>query len=80
MGLTNARCDRQQGLMGRMSWQRLQQHYEKMWRSELSELPASVEVVYGHAWGSTQQAVKLDAAGEAVIPLASIRRQRNTLG
>lgn len=36
------------GLMGRQAWARLTQHYESFRRH--GRLPASYEVIYGHAW------------------------------
>ena len=47
-GQTCAACDRQHGLMGRGAWQRMLAVYERERRD--GRLPATVEVVYGHAW------------------------------
>ena len=56
LGAHNARVSRSKSLLGKNKWLALQQAYEKF-RSQ-SSLPASYEVVYGHAWGaeSRQQA------------------------
>jgi len=47
-GQTCAARDRQRGLMGRGAWQRMLAAYERERRD--GKLPATVEVVYGHAW------------------------------
>jgi malonyl-CoA O-methyltransferase len=47
---------RREGLMGKSAWRRLQLNYEKFRRDD--RLPATYEVVYGHAWA--ERAQKLD--------------------
>jgi len=47
-GQANAASDRRRGLMGRRAWQDMHRRYE-MLRQE-GRLPATVEVIYGHAW------------------------------
>ena len=42
-------------MLGKGAWQRLQQNYEALRRD--GKLPATYEVVYGHAWkGEKKQA------------------------
>ncbi len=48
IGAHNATAGRGQGLMGRGAWQRLVENYERLRRD--GKLPATYEVVYGHAW------------------------------
>jgi malonyl-CoA O-methyltransferase len=48
VGGHNALAARPRGLMGRKRWQHVTEHYEKHRRDEA--LPATYEVVYGHAW------------------------------
>jgi malonyl-CoA O-methyltransferase len=48
IGAHNVLPDRPQGLMGRQRWQRMVDAYERF-RYE-GRLPATYEVVYGHAW------------------------------
>lgn len=48
LGAHNANEGRGRGLLGKTTWQRLQQQYELLRRD--GKLPASYEVVYGHAW------------------------------
>lgn len=48
IGAQNARIDRRRGLTGRRRWQRMLTALEEFRRD--GRLPASFEVVYGHAW------------------------------
>jgi len=48
IGAHNAAAGRRQGLMGKGEWRRLQAIYENLRRD--GKLPATYEVVYGHAW------------------------------
>lgn len=48
IGAHNAAADRQRGLFGKSAWARLEAAYERH-RAD-GRLPASFEVVYGHAW------------------------------
>lgn len=48
IGAHNVAKDRQQGLTGKTKWQRVIDQYETM-RSN-GKLPATFEVIYGHAW------------------------------
>src|SRR5437016_4841713 len=47
-GETCAARDRQRGLMGRRAWERMLASYERERRA--GRLPATIEVIYGHAW------------------------------
>jgi len=48
IGAHNVTQGRQQGLMGKNKWQKAIAEYEKLRRD--GKLPATYEVVYGHAW------------------------------
>jgi malonyl-CoA O-methyltransferase len=48
LGAHNANQGRGRGLLGKTAWRRLQQNYEALRRD--GKLPATYEVVYGHAW------------------------------
>ena len=48
IGAHNATAGRGQGLMGKKTWARFVENYERM-RSN-GKLPATFEVIYGHAW------------------------------
>jgi malonyl-CoA O-methyltransferase len=52
-GATCAARDRQRGLMGRRAWERMLASYERERRE--GRLPATIEVVYGHAWKGEQR-------------------------
>lgn len=61
LGAHNANQGRGRGLLGKGAWQRLQQNYEPLRRD--GKLPATYEVVYGHAW----KGEKKPAPGEAQV-------------
>lgn len=48
IGAHNATAGRGQGLMGKQAWARVVENYERLRRD--GKLPATYEVVYGHAW------------------------------
>jgi malonyl-CoA O-methyltransferase len=48
IGAHNAAADRARGMMGKSAWLKLQQAYE-VFRKD-GRLPATYEVIYGHAW------------------------------
>lgn len=52
LGWSNARADRPRGLTGPSRWRAMAARYER-WRSG-GRLPASFEIVYGHAWKPEQ--------------------------
>ncbi|MBI5329024.1 MAG: malonyl-ACP O-methyltransferase BioC [Betaproteobacteria bacterium] len=54
------------GLMGKLAWRRLGENYERFRRAD-GQLPATYEVVYGHAWASGPQK---RADGSQVIEFA----------
>jgi len=48
IGAHNATAGRASGLMGKKAWGRVLENYEKLRRD--GKLPATFEVIYGHAW------------------------------
>lgn len=62
-GGRNANVDRPTGLSGKRGYTRMREAYEAFRRD--GRLPATFEVVYGHAWRS--QSERHTAAGEAVV-------------
>ena len=62
IGAGNALPGRARGLSGRERWQRMVERYERERRGDT--LPATYEVVYGHAW---KAAPRRSADGRAVI-------------
>ena len=62
IGAHNATAGRGQGLMGKNAWARLIENYERL-RSN-GKLPATFEVVYGHAWKPQPRKI---ADGRAIV-------------
>lgn len=62
IGAHNATAGRAPGMMGKAAWQRVTENYEKLRRD--GKLPATFEIIYGHAWKS---APKATADGRAII-------------
>ena len=69
IGATNAMPGRRAGLIGREAWQRVVAAYEKL-RVD-GALPASYEVIYGHAWRKPPRAT---ADGRQVIDFKPYRK------
>ena len=62
IGANNATTGRAPGMMGKTAWQRVTKNYEKLRRD--GKLPATFEIVYGHAW---KPAPKTMQDGRAII-------------
>jgi len=62
IGAHNATGGRAQGMMGKAAWQRVTENYEKLRRD--GKLPATFEIIYGHAWNPAPRAT---ADGRAII-------------
>lgn len=62
IGAHNATAGRAPGMMGKAAWQRVTENYEKLRRD--GKLPATFEIIYGHAW---KPAPKATADGRAII-------------
>ena len=62
IGANNATAGRGQGLMGKHAWKLLVDNYEKLRRD--GKLPATYEVIYGHAWKPEPKKL---ADGRAII-------------
>ena len=60
IGAHNATVGRGQGLMGKNAWARLTENYERLRRD--GKLPATYEVIYGHAWKPQPRMTKDGAA------------------
>lgn len=60
IGAHNATAGRGQGLMGKGAWKQLVENYERLRRD--GKLPATYEVVYGHAWKPSPRMTKDGAA------------------
>lgn len=70
LGAHNANQGRGRGLLGKAAWQRLQQGYEALRRD--GKLPATYEVVYGHAWKGEK---KQPNTGPQVVDLKHLHRK-----
>lgn len=75
IGAHNVTADRPQGLTGRRRMAAVEQAYEPLRRD--GHLPASYEVVYGHAWGEAGggSACAPQPGGEVSISLDRLRRR-----
>ncbi len=62
IGAHNATTGRAPGMMGKAAWRRVTENYEKLRRD--GKLPATFEIIYGHAW---KAAPKATADGRAII-------------
>jgi len=69
IGATNAMPGRRAGLIGRKAWQRVTEAYEKL-RTD-GALPASYEVIYGHAW---RKPARIAADGRQVVEFKPYRK------
>lgn len=70
-GSINAAAGRRRGLTGRRLWQRMSESYE-MQRHD-GRLPASFEVVYGHAWKAEP---RISPDGRSIVRFEPSRRAR----
>lgn len=74
LGAQNASANRQRGMMGKGRWSAMQQAYEKH-RDADGRLPASYEVVYGHAWRPQKlKMVQSSGAEEYQVPVDLLRQ------
>ena len=65
IGAHNATAGRKRGLMGKHAWQRVEAAYETFRRD--GKLPATYEVVYGHAWrGQPKKADRLPDGSQVI--------------
>jgi len=71
LGASNADDDRSRGLTGKNKIKDLESAYEK-YRSG-GRLPATYEVVYGHAWVPLQETPPDSLANEAYFPISSLK-------
>ncbi len=71
LGANNADDDRSRGLTGKNKIEGLESAYEK-YRSA-GRLPATYEVVYGHAWTPLQETLPDSLANEAYFPISSLK-------
>ena len=73
LGVQNTARDRQRGLTSKGTLKKLIQAYE-CFRSQEGKLPATWEIIYGHAWAEEKKPKKQNDFSEIKIPLSSIIR------
>lgn len=72
LGARNVNAGRRRGLTGKQTIQAVSDAYEKFRVNSL--LPATYEVVYGHAWGGKPKIQQVDPDGTIHIPISQIQR------
>ena len=73
LGAHNADSNRQRGMMGKQRWQSMVRAYEEFRQQD--RLPATYEVVYGHAWRPAELKVKQQSVdGEVFVPIDLVGR------
>lgn len=72
LGAHNVNAGRRRGLTGRHALQKLANAYESFREQDL--LPATYEVIYGHAWGG-QLSQQAQPDGSVMIPVEQIQRK-----
>ncbi|ALP51765.1 malonyl-[acyl-carrier protein] O-methyltransferase BioC [Candidatus Tenderia electrophaga] len=73
MGAHNVSAGRHHGLTGKRKLQHMLAAYEQF-RNSAGLLPATYEVVYGHAWGSDVGAGQVHEDGTVHVPLSQLKR------
>lgn len=73
-GARNVSAGRPRVLTGKGALQQVESAYEAF-RDEDGRLPATFEVVYGHAWAPKALPQRRGAGGETFVPLGRIRRR-----
>lgn len=77
LGASNVTAGRARNLTGKGRLHAMRAAYEQFRRAD-GLLPVTCEVVYGHAWGPLQNPTRPRSDGEAIFPLAQLRRVRRT--
>jgi malonyl-CoA O-methyltransferase len=72
LGAHNVNSGRSRGLTGKGRLKAMMRHYET-YRTAEGVLPASYEVIYGHAWGPEKLPEQRTEGGEVHISLKSLR-------
>lgn len=77
LGAANASAGRPRGLLSPHRLARVEAAYARDWRQPDGRVPATYEVVYGHAWGMRGTPQRVDDSGAVHISACGIpRRQR----
>lgn len=73
LGVQNLAKDRQRGLTSKGTLKKLLQAYE-CFRNQAGKLPATWEIIYGHAWAAEKKLQRQNNLSEIKIPVNSIIR------
>ena len=71
LGAHNVTSERARGLTGKARWQAFARAYEGLRSGGV--LPATYEVIYGHAWAPVQARQTSDPAGVVHVPLERLK-------
>jgi malonyl-CoA O-methyltransferase len=74
IGAHNVALGRARGLTGKQRFARFRDTYETMRTTK--GIPATYEIVFGHAWAPTEDQARRQDTGSAVIPVSAIRGRR----
>lgn len=74
LGAHNVNAGRRRGLTGKQAFKQVADAYEQFRLENL--LPATYEVVYGHAWGGNIKTQQVDNDGSVSIPVSQIKRRQ----
>ncbi len=76
LGATNALASRPRGLLSPHRLAQAEAAYARQWRQSDGRIPATYEVVYGHAWGMAGRPQQVDeGTGEVRLDVSAIRRR-----
>ncbi|NQY26789.1 MAG: malonyl-ACP O-methyltransferase BioC [Piscirickettsiaceae bacterium] len=75
LGARNVNTTRRRGLTGKQTMNNVAKAYEQF--RENGVLPATYEVVYGHAWAGNKQQQQRQEDGSIAIPISKIQRRRS---
>ncbi|MBE9532691.1 MAG: malonyl-[acyl-carrier protein] O-methyltransferase BioC, partial [Proteobacteria bacterium] len=75
LGARNVNAERRRGLTGKQAISNVAKAYEQFRQEGL--LPATYEVVYGHAWAGNKQSQQAREDGSIHIPIDQIQRRQS---
>ncbi|MCS3903322.1 malonyl-CoA O-methyltransferase [Methylohalomonas lacus] len=75
LGAQNGLSDRRRSLTGVQRLRAMVDAYNAAWRQSDGRIPASFEVVYGHAWVPAQPPQQRTADGDVHVPLTSLKKR-----
>lgn len=75
LGAQNSLRARRRSLTGARRLRAMVTAYEQDWQDRDGRIPATFEVVYGHAWVSQQSRQQREADGAVRIPVSSLKRR-----